>query len=231
LINDVFAKVASHYDQMNDLMSGGMHRLWKDDLVTWLNPPRNDRPFEVVDVAGGTGDIALRILKLAGSATKVTIADVSPAMAAEGMRRAKAEGVGQRLEFVVTDAEKLPFADRRFDAYTIAFGIRNLTHLERALKEAYRVLKPGGRFLCLEFSRLHLPGFRQLYDAYSFTVIPAMGKVVTGEGQPYRYLVESIRTFPDQETLTSMIEEAGFESVKYRNLAGGIVAIHSAWRL
>jgi demethylmenaquinone methyltransferase/2-methoxy-6-polyprenyl-1,4-benzoquinol methylase len=231
LINDVFAKVADRYDQMNDLMSGGLHRLWKDDLTMMLNPPRGERRFDVLDVAGGTGDVASRILKRAGSGTHVTIADVSPPMVAQGKKRAEAEGLGERLKFTVSNAEQLAFADRQFDAYTIAFGLRNVTHIGRALKEAHRVLKPGGRFLCLEFSHVELPILKQAYDAYSFTAIPAMGKIVTGDGRPYRYLVESIRTFPDAPALAGMIEEAGFARVQFRSMAAGIVAIHSGWRL
>jgi demethylmenaquinone methyltransferase / 2-methoxy-6-polyprenyl-1,4-benzoquinol methylase len=231
LINEVFAKVADRYDQMNDLMSAGLHRLWKDDLVMLLNAPAGDRRFDVLDVAGGTGDVAFRILRHAGNGTRVTIADVSPEMVAHGRKRAEREGFGERLRLTVGNAELLAFADRQFDAYTIAFGMRNVTRIDQALREAYRVLRPGGRFLCLEFSRVDIPGLKQLYDAYSFTVIPAMGKVVTGDGRPYRYLVESIRTFPDQQKFAAMIEEAGFARVHLRTLAGGIVAVHSAWRL
>jgi demethylmenaquinone methyltransferase/2-methoxy-6-polyprenyl-1,4-benzoquinol methylase len=231
LINEVFARVADRYDQMNDLMSAGLHRLWKDDLVAMVNPPRGSRRFEVLDMAGGTGDIALRIAKASGAGTHVTVVDVSPEMVAQGAERARQEGVSQRLTFVVGNAEQLAFADRAFDIYTIAFGLRNVTRLEDALSEAYRVLKPGGRFLCLEFSHMHVPGLKQLYDAYSFTAIPAMGKVVTGDGAPYRYLVESIRRFPKQQELANSIAQAGFARVAYRNMLGGIVAIHSGWRL
>jgi demethylmenaquinone methyltransferase/2-methoxy-6-polyprenyl-1,4-benzoquinol methylase len=231
LINKVFAKVADRYDQMNDLMSAGLHRLWKDDLAMLLNAPASDARFDILDVAGGTGDVAFRILRHAGPGTKMTIADVSPEMVAQGKKRAEREGFGERLKLTVSNAERLAFADRQFDAYTIAFGMRNVTRIDQALKEAYRVLRPGGRFLCLEFSRFDIPGLKRLYDAYSFTVIPAMGKVVTGDGQPYRYLVESIRTFPDQQKFAAMIEEAGFARVRWRNVAGGIAAIHSAWRL
>jgi demethylmenaquinone methyltransferase/2-methoxy-6-polyprenyl-1,4-benzoquinol methylase len=231
LIDEVFAKVADRYDQMNDLMSMGLHRLWKDDLVTMLRPPSGDRCFEVLDVAGGTGDVAVKIAAQAGSAVRVTIADASPQMVAQGKRRVAAEGLQDRVKFLVGNAERLPFADRQFDAYTIAFGLRNVTDTHQALKEAYRVLKLGGRFLCLEFSQVSVPMLKQFYDLYSFTVIPAMGKIVTGDGRPYRYLVESIRTFPDQPRLALLLEKAGFSRVRFRNLAGGIVAIHSAWRL
>ncbi|MBM3519303.1 MAG: bifunctional demethylmenaquinone methyltransferase/2-methoxy-6-polyprenyl-1,4-benzoquinol methylase UbiE [Alphaproteobacteria bacterium] len=231
LVNDVFAKAAQRYDQMNDLMSAGLHRLWKDDFITMLAPPRLPAPFHVLDVAGGTGDIAFRIVRAGGAGARVTIADISPEMVEEGRKRAAAEGLADRCAFTVGNAEALAFPEKSFDAYTIAFGIRNVTHIDKALAEAYRVLKPGGRFLCLEFSKVDVPGLDALYEAYSFTVIPAVGKVVTGDGQPYRYLVESIRTFPDQESFKTMIEKAGFARVSYRSLSGGIVAIHSGWRL
>ncbi|MFT3988682.1 bifunctional demethylmenaquinone methyltransferase/2-methoxy-6-polyprenyl-1,4-benzoquinol methylase UbiE [Aestuariivirga sp.] len=231
LVNEVFAKAAERYDQMNDLMSGGLHRLWKDDFVTMLSPPKGAQAFHVLDVAGGTGDIAFRIVKAGGSGTHVTVADISPEMVGEGRKRCEREGLLSRCDFTVGNAEALAFPDKSFDAYTIAFGIRNVTHIDRALKEAYRVLKPGGRFLCLEFSHVDVPLLDRIYDAYSFTVIPAVGKVVTGDGQPYRYLVESIRTFPDQEAFRAMIEEAGFARASYRNLTGGVVAIHSGWRI
>lgn len=231
LVNDVFSKVAERYDQMNDLMSGGLHRLWKDDFVAMLNPPRQQGMFHVLDVAGGTGDIAFRIVKCGGPNVRVTIADISPEMVGEGRKRAEADGLSHRCSFTVGNAEALAFPDKSFDAYTIAFGIRNVTHIDRALREAYRVLRPGGRFLCLEFSQVDVPLLDKIYDAYSFTVIPAVGKVVTGDGQPYRYLVESIRTFPRKDDFKTMIEEAGFANVSYRNLTGGVVAIHSGWRI
>jgi demethylmenaquinone methyltransferase / 2-methoxy-6-polyprenyl-1,4-benzoquinol methylase len=231
LVNDVFAKAAERYDQMNDLMSGGLHRLWKDDFVTLLNPPRNARTFEVLDVAGGTGDIAFRIARAGGTGTHVTIADISPEMVREGQARAEREQLSQRCDFTVGNAEKLAFPDKSFDAYTIAFGIRNVTHIDLALAEAHRVLKPGGRFLCLEFSHVESEALQKAYDAFSFTAIPAVGKVVTGDGQPYRYLVESIRLFPKQEQFKSMLDAAGFARASFRNLSGGIVAIHSGWRI
>jgi len=230
MVNEVFAKVASKYDQMNDLMSFGLHRLWKDDLVAMLNPPRSTRSFEVLDLAGGTGDIALRIAKAGGSGVRVTIADISPAMLAEGRRRIGLERLAQRCRFTVTNAETLAFRSGTFDAVTIAFGIRNVTDIGRALGEAKRVLKPGGRFLCLEFSRVDMPGVETLYDLYSLTTIPAIGKIVTGDGQPYRYLVESIRRFPDAPRLARKMEEAGFSQVSFRMLSAGVVAIHSGWR-
>jgi demethylmenaquinone methyltransferase/2-methoxy-6-polyprenyl-1,4-benzoquinol methylase len=231
LVNEVFSKVAERYDQMNDLMSVGLHRLWKDDLIAMLNPPSGQGAFNHLDVAGGTGDIAFRILRAGGPNVSVALADMSPEMIGEGRKRAEAEGLLGRCAFSVANAEALPFQDKSFDGYTIAFGIRNVTHIDRALAEAYRVLKPGGRFLCLEFSQVDLPLLDSLYDAYSFTVIPVIGKVVTGDGHPYRYLVESIRTFPRQDDFKTMVERAGFAIVNYRNLTGGVVAIHSGWRI
>ncbi len=229
LVNDVFDKVAGRYDLMNDVMSGGMHRLWKDAMVDWLAPPRSGRRFEVLDVAGGTGDIASRIVEAGGEGTHVTLCDINPAMMREG--RGRAPGLSERMQYAAGNAEHLPFPDRSFDAYTIAFGIRNVTHIERALEEAYRVLRPGGRFLCMEFSSVQVPGLDTIYDAFSNAAIPALGKAVTGDGAPYRYLVESIARFPDQRTFSRMIEGAGLARVKHRNLTGGVVAIHSAWRL
>ena len=231
LVNQVFSRVAERYDQMNDLLSGGLHRLWKDDLVALLNPPRNARLFLVLDVAGGTGDVAARILRAGGAGTAVVVADISPAMIAEGRARAQREGLGRRCRFAGANAEALPFPDRSFEAYAVAFGIRNVTRIETALAEAFRVLKPGGRFVCLEFSDVDVPGLDALYDAYSFAVMPALGQAVTGEGAAYRYLAESIRTFPSALEFTRMIGDAGFSRVQSRKLAGGIVAIHSAWRL
>ncbi|HML91345.1 bifunctional demethylmenaquinone methyltransferase/2-methoxy-6-polyprenyl-1,4-benzoquinol methylase UbiE [Methyloceanibacter sp.] len=228
LVNEVFSKVASRYDLMNDLMSGGMHRLWKADLITALAPPKSATDFALIDVAGGTGDIATRFLDAGGSGAEAVICDISKEMLDEGRMRAKGR---ERLTFVQGNAENLPFEDRRFDAYTIAFGIRNVTHIDAALAEAYRLLKPGGRFLCLEFSNVEMPLLDRLYDAYSFNAIPALGRLVAGDAESYRYLVESIRRFPDQERFAQMIKDAGFERVRYRNLTGGIAAIHSGWRL
>ncbi len=231
LVNDVFASVAARYDQMNDLMSGGLHRLWKDDFTALLNPPKTDREFKVLDIAGGTGDIAFRIAHASGSGTEITVADISPEMVAEGARRAPGELHGGKCRFCVDNAESLAFADNTFDACTIAFGIRNVTHIDRALAQAYRILKPGGRFLCLEFSHVDVPGTEQAYEAYSMTVIPAVGKVVTGDGDSYRYLVESIRNFPLPVVFEQMIVEAGFTRTSHRMLTGGIVAIHSGWKI
>lgn len=229
LVDDVFHKVARRYDLMNDLMSAGLHRAWKDALVSSLRPPR-DRPFDHLDVAGGTGDVAFRVLDAAGSAARMTVLDINADMLAVGRERAPPRFDG-RIEFVEGNAEALPFPDGRFDAYTIAFGIRNVPRIERALAEAHRVLKRGGRFLCLEFSHVDVPGLDTVYDAYSFTVVPALGKVVTGDGQPYRYLVESIRKFPRPESFARMIRDAGFRRVTHRSMTGGIVRLHSGWKL
>lgn len=228
-VNEVFARVADRYDLMNDLMSGGLHRLWKDDLVAWLAPPRG-RPFTVLDVAGGTGDVALRVLRAGGPMTACIVCDISEPMLRVGRQRAGEEWA-QRLAFVQGNAEALPFAGASLDAYTIAFGIRNVTRIEQALGEARRVLRPGGRFLCLEFANVDVPVLDALYERYSFSVIPALGAVVTGDAAPYRYLVESIRRFPDRHTFAAMIAAAGLDQVACRPLSGGIAALHSAWRL
>lgn len=228
LVNEVFARVARRYDLMNDLMSGGLHRLWKDDLITWLAPPKGRQSYALLDVAGGTGDIASRFLQASGDGSRAVICDISAEMMEAGRVRS---GEGERLAFVRGNAEVLPFASNSFDAYTIAFGMRNLTHMAAALSEAFRVLKPGGRFLCLEFSAVETPLLDRLYDAYSMNAIPALGALVAGDADSYRYLVESIRRFPDQKSFMGMIENAGLEQVRYRNLTGGIAAIHSGWRL
>jgi len=231
LVDDVFDRVARRYDLMNDLMSGGLHRLWKDALVARLAPPRRTRSgYEVLDLAGGTGDIALRILERAPEARAV-VADINPEMLAAGRRRPAAQRLGERLEFAEANAEHLPFASDRFDAVTIAFGIRNVPRIDLALGEAFRVLKPGGHFLCLEFSSVEVGGLDWIYDAYSFNVIPALGRLVLGDPEPYRYLVESIRRFPNQARFAAMIERAGFGRVDCRNLSGGIAAIHSGWKI
>jgi demethylmenaquinone methyltransferase/2-methoxy-6-polyprenyl-1,4-benzoquinol methylase len=231
LVNDVFAKVASRYDLMNDLMSGGLHRLWKDDMIGWLAPPRSGAPYAHIDVAGGTGDIALRVIRAAGVGATAVICDISAEMLEAGRGRLAGASEASRIDLVQGNAEALPFPDRQFDAYTIAFGIRNVTHIERALSEAYRVVKPGGRFLCLEFSEVQVPILDKLYDLWSFQVIPRLGQLAAGDRQPYDYLVESIRRFPKQAPFARMVAAAGFERVTYRDLTGGIAALHSGWRI
>jgi demethylmenaquinone methyltransferase / 2-methoxy-6-polyprenyl-1,4-benzoquinol methylase len=234
LVNEVFAKVAGRYDLMNDLMSGGLHRLWKADMMAWLNPPRaGSRSYRLLDVAGGTGDVALRYAQATRDArdAMATICDISPEMLAVGRRRIEAAQLSHRITAVEGNAEHLPFGDATFDAYTIAFGIRNVTHIEVALSEAYRVLKPGGRFLCLEFSRVDVPIFDRLYDFHSNEVIPRLGALTAGDAQPYEYLVESIRRFPNQETFAEMIRAAKFANVSLRNLTGGVACMHSGWKI
>ena len=228
-VNDVFHSVAKRYDVMNDLMSGGMHRAWKSAMVASLNPPKT-RNFQVLDVAGGTGDIAFRILNAAPHA-HATVLDINGSMLDVGRDRAIKAKLDGRCTFVEANAESLPFEDASFDAYTIAFGIRNVPQIAVALKEARRVLKRGGRFLCLEFSEVVIPGLDKIYDAWSFNAIPRIGKAVTGDGDSYQYLVESIRKFPNQENFASMIRKAGFARVSYRNYSGGIAAAHSGWKL
>jgi demethylmenaquinone methyltransferase/2-methoxy-6-polyprenyl-1,4-benzoquinol methylase len=229
LVNSVFSRVANRYDIMNDLMSGGMHRLWKADMINWLAPSAAGRQ-DLLDVAGGTGDIARRFLDAGHPQTKAVICDISAEMLEAG-RGKLAPRYGQRLAFVQGNAETLPFPDRSFDAFTIAFGIRNVTRIDAALAEAFRVLKRGGRFMCLEFSAVDVPMLDTIYDAWSFRVIPKLGGWVAGDEDAYRYLVESIRKFPVQERFAGMVREAGFERVKYRNLTGGIAALHSGWRI
>jgi demethylmenaquinone methyltransferase/2-methoxy-6-polyprenyl-1,4-benzoquinol methylase len=231
LVNDVFSRVAERYDLMNDLMSGGLHRLWKSDFVSMLNPPRGETPFRLLDVAGGTGDIAMRALKAGGANTTAVICDISPEMLDVGRRRVADAGLADRITLIEGNAEALPFDDRSFDAYTISFGIRNVTHIDKALAEARRVLKTGGHFLCLEFSQVQVPILDRVYDFHSFEVIPRLGQLAAGDAQPYQYLVESIRKFPTQERFAQMIGEAGFGNVTYRNLTGGVAAIHSGWRI
>ena len=223
MVHGVFSSVASRYDVMNDLMSGGVHRLWKDAMMDWLAPRPGQR---LLDVAGGTGDIALPLLRRAPSAEGLGL-PLTEAILGGGQRRAEAEKLADRLTWVVGDAMALPFEAACFDVYTISFGIRNVTRIEDALAEAFRVLKPGGRLMVLEFSQLPNPALQWAYDRYSFNVIPAMGKVVTGDRDSYQYLVESIRRFPDQDSFAAMIRAAGFEQVKYRNLTMGVAALHS----
>jgi demethylmenaquinone methyltransferase/2-methoxy-6-polyprenyl-1,4-benzoquinol methylase len=230
LVRDVFSSVARRYDLMNDLMSGGVHRLWKDAMVEWLNPQPGQH---VLDVAGGTGDIALRISEMArsrGGKARIVVCDVNAEMIAEGVRRADALGESD-VCWLCGDAECLPVHDSSMDACTIAFGIRNVTHIETALAEARRVLKPGGRFLCLEFSHAQVPGLDLLYERYSFAVLPRLGEWITKDAEAYRYLAESIRRFPSRTAFAKMIERAGLSRVRMRNLAGGIAVMHSAWRI
>jgi demethylmenaquinone methyltransferase/2-methoxy-6-polyprenyl-1,4-benzoquinol methylase len=231
MVNRVFSSVAERYDLMNDLMSAGLHRLWKDDLVSQVNPPKSATTFRLLDVAGGTGDIAIRCMKRGGPGCSAVICDISPEMLDVGRRRVAEAGLSESIELVEGNAEQLGFDNRRFDAYTISFGIRNVTRIDRALSEAYRVLKPGGHFLCLEFSKVTVPMLDRLYDFHSFEVIPRLGQMAAGDRDSYQYLVESIRKFPQQEDFADMIRAAGFEQVSYRNLTGGIAAIHSAWRI
>jgi demethylmenaquinone methyltransferase/2-methoxy-6-polyprenyl-1,4-benzoquinol methylase len=229
LVRGVFSSVARRYDLMNDLMSAGVHRLWKEVFVDWLNPQPG---MAVLDVAGGTGDIAFRIAartRAKGRSAKIAVCDINADMLAQGRKRPEAKTFP--IQWICGDAEDLPIESESRDAYTIAFGIRNTTHLDRVLDEAYRVLKPGGRFLCLEFSRVAAPGLDALYELYSFNVLPRLGALVAGDGAAYRYLAESIRHFPPQRAFARMIGEAGFAQVKLRNLSGGIAAIHSGWKI
>ena len=231
LVNDVFHSVAQRYDLMNDLMSAGLHRVWKSLLINALNPPRSDTPFALLDVAGGTGDIAFRAADAAGSGFKATVCDINSDMLSVGRERAAARHLDERISFVEGNAEELAFANSSFDAYTIAFGIRNVPRIDRALAEAFRVLRPGSRFLCLEFSTVDVPGLDRLYDLFSFKVIPPLGRAVTGDAESYQYLVESIRKFPKPGAFAEMIGKAGFSRVTWQSFSGGIVALHSGWRL
>ena len=230
-VDGVFQSVAQRYDLMNDLMSGGLHRAWKDALVTAVNPPRSDAPFALLDLAGGTGDIALRTVEAGGHGTRVTVLDINSGMLEVGRQRAAERARDDTITFVEGNAEELPFPDKQYDAVTIAFGIRNVPRIERALSEAYRVLKTGGRFLCLEFSHTDMPGLDKIYDFYSFNMIPAMGAAVTGDREAYQYLVESIRKFPKPKVFAQMMATAGFRRAAYTQMTGGIVAMHSGWRL
>ncbi len=235
LVDDVFHSVARRYDVMNDLMSFGLHRAWKDALVSAVAPPKNG-PFALLDLAGGTGDVAMRVVAAGGAQTHATVCDINGAMLAVGRERA-ARSLARRgrpddaILFAEANAEALPFADKSFDAVTIAFGIRNVPRIADALAQAHRVLKIGGKFACLEFSAVDVPGLERLYDFYSFNVIPALGRVVAGDAESYRYLVESIRRFPKPPAFAAMLRDAGFARVSFRSMSGGIVALHSGWRL
>jgi demethylmenaquinone methyltransferase / 2-methoxy-6-polyprenyl-1,4-benzoquinol methylase len=231
LVDDVFRRVAPRYDLMNDLMSGGLHRAWKQVLVTAIDPPKQDRDFQLLDVAGGTGDIAFRVVAAGGAGTHAVVLDPSGPMLEVGRERARRSGLAERVDFIEASAERLPVADKSCDVVSIAFGMRNVTGIGRALDEMCRVLKPLGRLLCLEFSKVEVPVLDALYDLYSFQVIPTLGRVVAGDAEPYRYLVESIRRFPTCEAFAAMIRNAGFRRVSYHTMSGGIVALHSAWRL
>lgn len=227
MVHGVFTNVASKYDIMNDAMSMGIHRIWKDAMMDWLAP----RPGQsLLDVAGGTGDIAFRFLGRAPTA-RATVLDMTESMLVEGRKRAEAGRMADRLDWVVGDAMALPFPDNNFDTYTISFGIRNVTRIPDALSEAFRVLRPGGRLMVLEFSQIPNALMQKAYDLYSFNVIPRMGKLIANDADSYQYLVESIRRFPDQESFAGMIRAAGFGNVRYRNLSMGIAALHSGWKI
>ena len=227
LVRDLFSDVANKYDIMNDVMSVGIHRVWKEAMMDWLAP----RPGQkLLDVAGGTGDVSFKFLKRAGRA-HATVCDLTEGMLVEGRKRAEAEALADSLDWVVGDAMALPFEDNTFDVYTISFGIRNVTRPQEALNEAYRVLRPGGRLMVLEFSQLPNPMMQKAYDLYSFNVIPRMGQAIANDRDSYQYLVESIRKFPDQETFLGMVKKAGFGNAAYRNLSLGIAALHSGWKL
>ena len=226
LVRAVFDSVAGKYDLMNDLMSGGIHRLWKDTLISLVDPQPHQT---LLDVAGGTGDVAFRFKERGGG--RVVVCDITEAMLRVGRDRAVDRGLLTGLSWVVGDAMKLPVAPRSVDTYTIAFGLRNVTHIDEAIQEARRVLKPGGKLFVLEFSTVVLPVLKEIYDVYSFQVLPKLGRLVAGDAESYQYLVESIRRFPDQDSLAKRIEAAGFASVRVRNLSGGIAAIHSGWRI
>ena len=227
MVHGVFTRVASKYDIMNDVMSMGIHRVWKDAMMDWLAPRPGQR---LLDVAGGTGDVSFRFLGRAPGA-HATVCDMTESMLVEGRHRAEADRMADRLDWVVGDAMALPFADNSFDVYTISFGIRNVTRIPDALREAYRVLRPGGRLMVLEFSQIPNEGLQWLYDRYSFNVIPVMGQIIAKDRDSYQYLVESIRKFPDQETFAGLIRAAGFGQVKFRNLTMGIAALHSGWKI
>ena len=226
-VQNVFTSVASKYDIMNDVMSMGVHRIWKEAMMDWLAPKSGQK---LLDVAGGTGDISFKFIKRSGAAHS-TVLDITENMLLEGRKRAEANQLVDSLNWIVGDAMSLPFADNSFDVYTISFGIRNVTQPQIALDEAFRVLRPGGRLMVLEFSQIPVPLAQKAYDLYSFNVIPVMGKLITNDRDSYKYLVESIRRFPDQETFLSMVQQSGFENASYRNLSFGIAVLHSGWKI
>ena len=230
LVNEVFHKVAKRYDIMNDMMSAGMHRVWKNAMIAALNP-RKDPSWKLLDVAGGTGDIAFRAIEASNKLGQATVLDINGSMLEVGADRAQKNGLADNVTFVEASAEELPFEANTFDAYTVSFGIRNVPRIDVALSEAYRVLKRGGRLLVLEFSEVELPLLDRVYDTWSFNAIPVIGKAVTGDGEPYQYLVESIRKFPNQSDFAEMIRRAGFSRVTWTNYSGGIAALHSGWKL
>jgi len=227
MVRNLFTDVASKYDVMNDVMSVGIHRIWKEAMMDWLAPRAGQ---QLLDVAGGTGDVAFKFLKRAGQG-HATVCDLTESMLVEGRKRAEAAKLAHSLDWVVGDAMALPFENNSFDVYTISFGIRNVTRPQDALAEAYRVLRPGGRLMVLEFSQLPNPMMQKAYDLYSFNVIPRMGQVIANDRDSYQYLVESIRNFPDQETFLGMVQDAGFEQAKYRNMTMGVAALHSGWKI
>ena len=226
-VQSVFNSVAGKYDIMNDVMSMGIHRIWKEAMMDWLAPSPGQK---LLDVAGGTGDISFKFLNRAGSG-HATVLDITENMLIAGRKRAEADKMQNSMDWVVGDAMALPFANNSFDVYTISFGIRNVTRPQEALNEAFRVLRPGGRLMVLEFNQIPVPLVQKAYDIYSFNVIPRMGKLIANDRESYQYLVESIRNFPDQETFLSMVREAGFENTNYRNLSLGIAALHSGWKI
>ena len=226
LVRNIFNNVASNYDLMNDIMSFGIHRLWKTNLIERLNPHTN---MQLLEIGGGTGDIAFKFINRGGK--NVVVVDINEKMLAIGRDRALNQGIIKQIKWINSDAENLPFRDSSFDTYITAFCLRNVTRLDCALKEAYRLLRPGGRFLCLEFSHVILPNLSRLYDIYSFNILPLMGQIVAKDRASYQYLAESIRRFPQQDDFLNLIKESGFEKVSYQNLSNGIVAIHSAWKI
>jgi demethylmenaquinone methyltransferase/2-methoxy-6-polyprenyl-1,4-benzoquinol methylase len=231
LVDDVFRSVARRYDLMNDLMSAGVHRAWKAAMIAKLNPPRGKTAFRLLDLAGGTGDIAFRAAQAAGTGFRAVVCDINAEMLGVGRERAASNHLDDRVSFVEGNAESLAFADKSFDGCTIAFGIRNVPRIDAALREIHRVLKPGGRFLCLEFSSVDTPGLDKLYELYSFNIIPELGRMVTGDAESYRYLVESIRQFPRPNAFAEMMHKADLRRATWDVMSGGIVALHSGWRL